>query len=165
MFKHFCYTTIFVLPQNHEQLHKIRLKQTFQKAIIYFKNSAQQLFRRNLASFLNYFQYQMRCYRCMFKFLNTKIEKIRPLCYINFMYQLSTFYSESKKRNLTFKKNFKKECYKQHLKIALEEIPITSLRLHLGKWDFHCSQKKLFKLPPKPVSITCNIFNGVSFDF
>ena len=65
------------------------------------------------------------------------------------MYQLSTFYSESKKRNLTFKKTFKKEYYKQHLKIALKEIPITSFRLHLGKWDFHCSQKKSFKLPPK----------------
>ena len=134
MFKHFCYTTISVLPQDHEQLHKIWLKQTFQKAIIYFKNSAQQLFRRNLGSFLNYFQYQMRCYRCMFKFLNTKIEKIRPLYYFNFMYQLSTF---------------KKECYKQHLRIALKEIPITSFRLHLGKWDFHCSQKKSFKLPSK----------------
>ena len=27
-----------------------------------------------------------------------------------------------------------------HLKIALKEIPVTSLVLHLGKWDFHCLQ-------------------------
>ena len=35
------------------------------------------------------------------------------------------------------------------LKIALKEIPIISLVLELGKWDFHFLQKKLFNLSPK----------------
>ena len=54
------------------------LKQTFQKAIMYFKTCEQQLFGRNLGCYLHYFQYQMRCYRCIFKFPNTKNRENAP---------------------------------------------------------------------------------------
>ena len=37
--------------------------------------SEQQLFGRNLECYLHYFQYQMRCYRCIFRLLNTKIRE------------------------------------------------------------------------------------------
>ena len=62
MFKFLCYTTISILPQNQEKLLNIWLKQTFQKAIMYFKTSEQKLFGRK-----KHFQYQMRCYWCIFK--------------------------------------------------------------------------------------------------
>ena len=65
------------------------------------------------------------------------------------MHQGSTFYNEKTLSNQKVHLRLSKSNYGQHLKIALKEIPITSLVLHLGKWDFHCSQEKLFKLSPK----------------
>ena len=65
-------------PQNQEKLINILLKHTFQKAIIYFKTSEQQLLGRNLGCYLHYFQYQIRCYGCIFKFPNTKIRESAP---------------------------------------------------------------------------------------
>ena len=59
--------------QNQDKLLNIWLKQTFQKAIMYFKTSEWQLFGRNLGCYLHYFQYEMRWFRCIFKFPNTKI--------------------------------------------------------------------------------------------
>ena len=71
MFKFFCYTTIVILPQNQEEFLNIWLKQTFKKAVMYLQTSEQQLFGRNLGCYLHYFQYQLSCYGCIFKFPNT----------------------------------------------------------------------------------------------
>ena len=89
----------FFLLLDHLYFASICLKKTFQKAIMYFKTSEQQLFGRNLGYYLHYFQYQMRCYRCIFKFPNTKIRENTPCGYINLMYQVSTFYSEKSLSN------------------------------------------------------------------
>ena len=100
MFKIFCYTTISILPQNQEKLLNIWLKQTFQKAIMYFKTSEQKILWRNLRCYLHYFQYQMRSYGCIFTFPNTKIRENVP-CYINLIYQVSTFCSKKSLSNQT----------------------------------------------------------------
>ena len=42
------------------------------------KTSEQQLFVRNLGCDLHHYQYQMRCYRCIFKFPNIKIRENVP---------------------------------------------------------------------------------------
>ena len=77
IFKFFCYMNISFLPQNEDKLN-IWLKQTSQKPIMYLKPSEQQLFGRNLGCYLHFFQYQIRCYRCIFKFPNTKIRESIP---------------------------------------------------------------------------------------
>ena len=48
----FCYTTISIFPQNQEKLLNFWLKQTSQKAVMYFETSEQQLFRINLGCYL-----------------------------------------------------------------------------------------------------------------
>ena len=84
-------------PQNQAKLINNWLKQTFQKAIIYFKTTEQQLFGRNLGCYLPYFQYQRRC---IFKLPNTKIrENVPCVTYINLMYQVLTFCSEKNLSN------------------------------------------------------------------
>ena len=89
---------------------------TSQKAIMYFKTSKQELFGIKLRCNLHYFQYQMRCYGCIFKFLNTKIRENAP--YINCMHQVPTFYCEKSLSN-----------QKVHLRLLKSNVTFSILKL------------------------------------
>ena len=95
---------------------------TSQRAIMYFKTSKQELFGIKLGCNLHYFQYQMRCYGCIFKFLNTKIRENAP--YINFMYQVSTFYREKSLSN-----------QKVHLRLLKSNFTFSILKLPWKKFQ------------------------------
>ena len=137
MFKFFLSHTIFFLPQNQEKLSNIWLKQTFQKANIYFKTSKQRLFGRNLGCYLHYSQYQMGCYACIFKFPNTKIRENVPC--VTFIW--CTKYQHSTVKRAEGKLSSKSNLY----------FPIISMELNIS-W----SKRSIFH-----VSITCSIFDCV----
>ena len=66
------------------------------------------------------------------------------------MYQVSTFHSEKSLSNQNVHLQLLESNVTNRVsKTALKEIAITSHALHLGKWDFHCSQEKVFMLSPK----------------
>ena len=116
---------------------------------------------------------QTRCCRCIFKFQNAKI-KI-SLSYINF----KSKYQHSNEKSLSNQK----QCYKQHLKITLKEIPMTSIasrKMELSlftrnifkvifqisftfSWEKHGAQCFYEAKGPRNVSIIYNIFDCVLF--
>ena len=109
----------------------------------------------------------MRCYGCIFKF--SKNQRKRHLCYVNLMYQVSTFYSEKSLCNQKVHLRFLKSNVTYTILIA-----ITFVVLHIGKWDFQNLPNQIYVFPgktwssifyevkrPRNVSITYNIFDCV----
>ena len=113
---------------------------------MYFKTSEQQLFGRNLGCYLHYFQYQIRCYGCIFKFLNTKIREA-PLCYINLVYQIWKFYGEKSLNNQKVHPQLlKSNATNSILKLPQKKFLSCTASRKMGLSLF---AKKLFKSPPK----------------
>ena len=66
---------LYFAPKPKKTPLNIWLNHTFHKAIMYFKTSEQQLFESNLGCYLHNFQYQMRCYGCIFNPLSANFTK------------------------------------------------------------------------------------------
>ena len=149
---------------------------------MYFKTSEQQFCGRKLGCYLHYFQYQMRCYRYIFKFSYTRIRKC-PSCYINLLYQVLTFYNWKSLSNLKIHLRLLKSIVANSiLKLPRKKFQQLLLYCILENWTFaFCKKNDLSYLPnqiydfpgqtwssiffnvkgPGNVSITYNIFDCV----
>ena len=95
---------------------------------LYFAPSEQQLFGRTLGYYLHYFQCQMRCYGCIFKFPNTKIIRENTPCVTLILcrYQVLTFCSISSEKSL----KLVSAIFYQILISLRNDSPLKTMKIH-----------------------------------
>ena len=121
---------------------------------MYFKASEQQLSGKDLRFYLHYFQYQMRCYGCLFQFPNTKIRQNAPC--VTFIW-CTKYWHSTARRAWIIKNAMLQWASSNWPERNSDNFSCTaSWKILDCTLAFLCSQKTLFKLSPKSDLFFCD---------